>query len=314
MSARSIVVLLAATFAGAASGQNYPNRPVRIIPGQPGGGGYFQMLTIKDILASRLGQAVVLESRAAALMGGILARAQPDGYTLLAAGDTVWFAPLLGKTDYDTLMDFAAVSRLASAPLVLVVHPSLQVNSVRDLIAMAKTKPGALNYSSAAKGSSYHLSGEMFKSMTGVNIVAVPYVGAGPTVTAVISGEVQLTFAPTAVVAQFIKAGKLKALAHTGVKPTPLAPDLTSIAASGLPGYEYATVNALFAPATTPAGIIKRLNQEFGAVLAMDDVKEKFLNFGAEARPSSPEELAAEVKSKYGAIARLIKAAGISGS
>ena len=198
-------------------------------------------------------------------------------------------------------------------PNILVVHPSLPVNSVKELIALAKSKPGVLNYSSAATGSSYHLAGELFKSTAGVDIVRVSYVGAGPTITAVLSGEVQMSFGTSTSVAPLIKAGKLKALAHTGLKPTPLAPNVPTMADSGLSGFEFTSpVNVLFAPVKTPVSIIRRLNQEFVAVLALPEVKEKFLTTGADAVSSTPEEIAAHVKLEYAAVAKLIKNAGIN--
>ena len=312
MKPRLIAALAATLLAGAASAQTYPSKPVIIIPGQPGGGGFTQLQFMRELLTTRLGQPVVLDARPANLMGGTLARAQPDGYTLLAAGDTVWFAPLLAKTDYDTLKDFAPVTGVGIQPLILVVNPAVKANSVKELIALAKARPGTLNYSSAGLGSSYQIAGELFKSMSGTDIVGVPYVGAGPTTQAVVSGEVQMTFAPSATVVQLIQAGKMRALAHTASKPTPLAPDLPAIASSGLAGYEWTTSNSLFAPAKTPAAIIRRLNQDFVWVLDQKEIKDKFITVGAEVNPSTPEELGATVKKKYEQVAKLIKVAGIS--
>ncbi len=308
----AMAALAATLVAGAALAETYPSRPIRIIPGQPGGGAYVQMLLIRDLIAGRLGQPLVMEARPASLIGGFTARAQPDGYTLMAAGTGVWFQPLVQKTDYDMLKDFVAISSLGVSPGILVIHPSLPVNSVRDLIALAKSRPGALNYSSAGTGSSYHLAGELFKSMTGTDIVRVSYVGAGPTIQAVIAGEVQMSFGTSASVAPHIKAGKLKALAHTGPKPTPLAPGLPSMTASGLPGFEITSANAVFAPVKTSSAIIRRWNQELVWALSLPDVKEKYLNVGAEAISSTPEEIAARVRSDYAKVEKLVKAAGIS--
>lgn len=311
--------MAATVIAGAASGQTtstgsgvYPERPIRIIPGQPGGGAYVQMLLIRDTLISRLGQPLVMDARAVNLMGAALAKAQPDGYTLMAAGTSVWFAPLLGKAEYDTLRDFTAIASLGSSPSILVVHPSLPVNSVKELIAHAKSRPGALNYSISGVASSYHLAGELFKSMTGADIVRVNYTGAGPTITAVISGEVQMSFGTSAAVMPHIKSGKVKALAHTGPKPSPLAPNLPSMIASGLPGFQITSTNAIFAPIKTPVPIVRRLSQEFAAALAPEEVKQKFLGVGAEALSSTPEEISARVKADYATVAQLIKTAGIT--
>jgi tripartite-type tricarboxylate transporter receptor subunit TctC len=312
MNARVIITIAATLLAHAAWGQTYPNRPVRLIPGQPGGGAYVQMLLIRDLVASRLGQPLIMDARPAALMGGIAARAPADGYTMMVAGTGVWFQPLLQKTDYDMLNDFVAISTVGASPSILVIHPSLAVNSVKELIALAKSRPGALNYSSAGTGSSYHLAGELFKSMTGADIVRVSYVGAGPTIQAVIAGEVQMSFGTSASVAPHIKAGRLRALAHTGPKPTPLAPGLPSMAASGLPGFEITSANAVFAPVRTPVSIIRRWNQELVWALSQPDVKEKFLNVGAEAGASTPEEITTRLKSDYAKVEKLVKSAGIS--
>ena len=308
MSSLGLMILAAAP----ALSQDYPNRPVRIVTNQPGGGGDIESRIIRETIAGRLGQPVIVENRPGNLIGGIVARALPDGYTLLIAGPTMAFGPLLGKTDYDTLKDFSPISSLGSAPNVLVVHPGLPVNSVKELIALAKAKPGVLNYSTAATGSSYHLAGELFKSLAGVNIVRVPYVGGGPTITAVIGGEVQLSFGTAATVIQHVKSGRLKALAHSDTKPSALAPGVPTMVDSGLPGYQFVSVDFISAPAKTPAAIIKRLNQEIVRALGQPEVKEKLLNSGVEAAASSPEELGTSMKSEYAKVGKLIKDAGIT--
>jgi tripartite-type tricarboxylate transporter receptor subunit TctC len=312
MDARVITVVMAALIANSAAGQSYPSKPIRVIPGNPGGGGYVQMLAIKDLIASRLGQPLIMDARNETVMGGIVARSQPDGYTVMVAGTGVWYAPLIQKTDYDVLNDFVAISSIGESPSVLVVHPSLPVNSVKELIAYAKSKPGMLNYASSGTGSSYHLAAELFKSMAGLNIVRVSYVGAGPTIQAVMGGEVQMAFGTSASVAPNIKSGRLKALAHTGAKPTPLAPGLPSMAASGLPGFEFSSVNAVFVPAKTSPSIVKRWNEELVRALALPDVRERYLGLGAEAESSTPEEITARIKSNYVKIGKLVKSAGIT--
>ena len=316
MNARLMVTMAAMLLAGAASGptwgQAYPSKPVRAIPGSPGGLTDLLMQIIREPMSSRLGQPVIVDYRPATLMGGLVAHSQPDGYTLLVAGASVWFGPLLEKTDYDTLKDFVGVSSMTISPALLVVNPSLPVNSVKELIAYAKARPGALNYSSGANGSSYHLGGELFKTMAGVDIVRVNYTGAGPILQAVLSGETQMTFSTSAPAIPLIKAGKLKALAHTSLKPTALAPDLPSMASAGLPGFSVTSASGMFVPVKTPDAIVRRLNQELVWALSLEDVRQKLLALGVEADPSTPEEFAVRVKSDYANVEKLLKGTGIT--
>ena len=296
-----------------AFGQAYPEKPIHVIPGQPGGGTYVQFLAIRDALSSRLGQPIIMDATPGNLMGGRLARAQPDGYTIMSGGASVLYGPLLeNKIDYNTLTDFVSVATLGNSPSILVINPSLPVSSVKELIAYAKAKPGVLNYSSSGVGSSYHITAELFKSMAGVDIVGVNYGGAGPVVQAVVSGEVQMTFGTSPSVSQIIKSGRLKALAHTGAKPTPLAPGLPSMAASGVPGFELSSTIIVFAPIKTPDGIVRRLNQEINLALAREDVKTVFMNTGADPLPSTPEESAARVRKSYTDVEKLLKGAGVN--
>ncbi len=310
----AIWILLAAMMilvANTAHTQDYPNKPIRIVTSLPGGSGDFLARLIAQGISGSLGQQVIVDNRPGQLTGGIVAKAQPDGYTLLSAGSTMAFAPLLGPTTYDTIKDFSPITRLGTAANVLVVHPSVPANSVKELIALAKAKPGELNYATAGTGSSYHLAGELFKSMAGVNIVRIPYASGGPAIIGLIGGQTQMSFGTAVAVAPHVKSGKLRALGVTSAKPTALAPGLPTIAASGLPGYEIVAVDFALAPAKTPASIIKRLNQEIARLLNQADIKEKIFNLGEEADPSSPEELAASMKSEMAKIAKLIKDAGI---
>lgn len=295
------------------SGQAYPNKPIRVVASAPGGGNDLASRLLAQSLTNRLGQQVVIDGRASGVVPGeIVARATPDGYTLLYFGSTVWLLPLMiSNAPYDPLKDFSWVTLAIMSPNVLVVHPSTAIKSVKDLIALAKVKPGELNYSSASTGTSNHLAAELFKSMTGVNIVRVPYKGAGPALNAVLAGEVHLMFPSAGAVIPLEKAGKLRALAVTTVQPSALMPGLPTVAASGLPGYESAALTGVFAPAKTPVPIVRRLNQEIVQILNQPDVKEKLFNTGVEVVGSSPERFETMMKSEMAKMGNVIKEAGI---
>ena len=297
---------------GTVSGQDYPNRPIRMVTAAVGGGADFVARIIAQGLTDGFGQQVIVENRTAGIVQGeIVAKGPPDGYTLLAATGAFWTFPLMQAVPYDPIRDFAPVSLTVSAPSVLVVHPGVAANSVKELIALAKAKPGALNYASGPSGSSNHLSSELFKSMAGANIVRIAYKGSGPGVVAVMAGEAQMIITSPNTVAPHVKAGKLRALGVTSAKPSALVPNLPTIAASGLPGYEFVSIDAVFAPAKTPASTIKRLNQEIVRVLNRADIKEKFLNAGIETVGSSPEELGVSIKAEMARLGKVIKDAGI---
>jgi tripartite-type tricarboxylate transporter receptor subunit TctC len=291
--------------------QNYPNRPVRIVAPPAGGGSDFVARFIAQGISGPLGQPVIIENRGAAQTGGIVSKAQPDGYTVLLAGSSIWVTPLLQKTAYDALKDFAPITIAERSPNILVVHPSVAVTSVRELIALAKAKPGELNYASSGNGTSAHLAAELFKAMAGVNILHVPYKGTAPALSDLIGGQVQLMFSSTPPLAPHIKSGKLRALAVSTPEPSALAPSLPTIAASGLPGYESVPVTGIFVPAGTPAPVIARLNQEIARFLKTPESRDKFLSIGSEAVGSAPEELAARMKADTVRLTKLIKDGGI---
>jgi tripartite-type tricarboxylate transporter receptor subunit TctC len=206
--------------------------------------------------------------------------------------------------------DFAGISIITREPGVLVVHPAVAANSVKELIALAKARPGTLNYVSTGSGSSNHLAGELFKAMAGIDIVHVPYKGTGPAINDLLAGQVQLRFGSTAAVMPHVKTGRLRALAVTSIEPAALFPDLPTIAAT-LPGYESIGMVGAFVPVNTPAAIIRRLNEETVGVLHQIDIKQKFLNAGAEAVGSSPEDLMNKMKSEIEKMDKLIKDVGI---
>lgn len=297
--------------AGVASGQNYPNKPVRIIGAQPGGGADLVARIIAQGISGPLGQQVIVENRPARLIGEIVAKATPDGYTLLLASSTFLFAPLFEETKYDAAKDFSPISLLAKAPNVIVVHPSLPVKSVKELIALAKGKPGVLNYGSGGTGSSLHLAAELFKQMAGVDITRISYKGTGPAIIDLLGGQVHTVFGTAQSVMPHISSGRLRALAVSSLQPSVLTPGLPTVAASGVPGYEMEAIYAVVAPANTPAPIVKQLNQVIVRFLGQPSLKERFLNTGIEAVPSSPEELATKMKSEIAKIGKLIKDAGI---
>ena len=297
--------------AGVVSGQDYPNKPIRIVTGPAGGGSDFTARQIAQRITTTLGQPVVIDNRSGVTQGEVVSKAPPDGYTLFVAGSNVWIDPLLQKTPYDTVRDFSPITLAVTSPNILVIHPSLPVKSVKDLIALAKARPGELNYAANAPGSSAHLAGELFKAMAGVNIVAVPYKGGGPAVIGLLGGQVQLMFATSASVTPHIRSGRVRALAITSGELSALLPGLPTVAASGVPGYEMMGKTGMFAPVKTPAAIIKRLNQEIVRALNLPDVKEKFYNAGVEVVGSSPEKFAATVRSDIDKLGKLIKDTGI---
>ena len=297
--------------AGVVSGQDFPSKPVRIVTSLAGGGNDFKARLIAQGIAEPLGQPVVVDSRPSNVTGELTMKALPDGYTLLVEAGSLWFTSLLQKTPYDVLRDFAPVTTAIASPTILVVHPGLPVNSVKDLIALAKAKPGALNYGSAGHASTPHLATELFKYLTGINVVHIPYKGAGPAVIDLVGGQIQMMIGTAPSVMPNIKGGKLRALAVTSLQPSALAPGLPTIAASGLPGYEFVSINGVFGVAKTPDAIIKRLNQEIVRTLNQADVKEKLLNAGTEVLTMSPEEFTAKLKSELAKWGKLIKDVGI---
>ena len=309
--AATFSIALLAMVAGAACGQDYPNRPIRIVTSSPGSGSDGVARLIAQGITGPLGQPVIVENRPSALTGDFAMKALPDGYTLLVEGNSFWLAPLIQKTPYDVLRDFSPITVALLRPNVLVAHPSVPANSIKELIALAKAKPGQLNYGSSGTASSEQIAMEMLKFMAGgINIVHVPYKGVVPAVTAVIAGEVQLVIASPALVGPHLKGGKLKAYGVTTPTPFALLPNVPAIA-SVLPGYEQTTRTGLFASGKPPQAIIKRLHQEAVRVVNSADTREKFTNMGVEPVGNTPEEFVAVIKSDVAKIGKVIKDAGI---
>jgi tripartite-type tricarboxylate transporter receptor subunit TctC len=299
--------------AGVVSGQEYPNRPIRMVGSLPGGGSDLVMRLIEPALRNSLSQPVIIDNRSSILLGDIGSQAPPDGYTLIVVGSSFMTGHLLRETSWDPVRDFLPVTLADAGPSVLIAHPSLPIESVKDLIALAKARPGKLNYAGGAPGSSAHLAAELFKGMVGVNMVGVLYKDQGPGMMSVIAGETQVMFKDSGGVAPQIKSGKVRALAVTSAQPSPLFPGLTTLADAGVPGYEALAVDAIVVPAKTPATIINRLNQEIVRALSQADVKERLFNSGVVVVGSSPEELGKFIKSEVAKWGKVIKDADIHG-
>ena len=305
--------LAAAPMAGA---QAYPAKPIRIVvPFPPGGATDILARAVAQKLTDAWGQAVVVDNRPGA--GGnigseIVAKAAPDGYTLEmgTVGTHAINASLYAKMPYDHVKDFAPVILVAGVPNVLVVNPTLPVNSVQELIAYAKANPGKLNFASSGSGTSIHLAGELFKVMAGVQMTHIPYKGSAPALQDLIGGQVQLMFDNLPPSLPHIKAGKLRALAVTSATRSSALPDTPTIAESGLPGFEASSWFGVLAPAGTPPAIIARLNAEIGAWLASAEAKEKMLALGANIGGGSPEDFARHIAAETAKWQKVVKASG----
>ena len=292
---------LAALTASFACAQPYPDKPVRLIVPYPAGGPndiIGRMVALK--LSATLGQQIIVDNRAGA--GGnigtdLVAKATPDGYTLLSGGmGSLVMNPALEKVPYDPVHDFAPVILVASAPNVLVVHPSLPVKSVKELIALARAHPGVLNYGSGGVGTTPHLSGALFNVLAHVNIVHVPYKGNAPALTDLLGGQVQLAFLGIPPVAPYVAAGKLRALAVTSAHRSQALPQVPTIAESGVPGYELSPWYGVLAPAGTPASIVVRLNTAIAQAMHTPDMIQKLKMIGAEVETTTPEAFGARIQ------------------
>ncbi len=308
-------MLLATTASLHVVAADFPDKPIRlVVPSAPAGSADFFSRLIMVPLGQGLGQTVVVENKAGAsgtIGADIVAKSAPDGYTLLMAQSTsVAIAPhLYKKVGYDTLKDFIPVTLVARVPNILVVHPSVPVNTVAELIAYAKSKPGTLNFGSSGSGAPSHLAGEMFKGAAGVDMVHVAYKGAGPAVNALAANQVQVMFAPIVAVLPQVKAGRMKAIALTSADASPATPGLPTIGQT-LPGYEISSWFGIFAPAKTPPAVIDRLYQETAKVLKMADIRERFAREGAEPVGNTPVEFAAFVRSEFMRFEKVVKDSG----
>ena len=301
---------------GAEPPTQYPTRPVRFILGFPPGGASDAVARIlAQPLQGRLGQQVIIDNRPGAggnIAGEIAARSAPDGYTWFLGNNAILATnqALFSKMPFDATRDFATVVLVATQPSVLVVHPSLPVKSVRELIALAKARPGELNYASTGTGTAGHLVGELFKGLAQVSYVHIPYKGGGPAVIDLVSGQVQFMFATAASVMQHVRSGRLRALAVTSGKRSPSLPELPTIAETGLKGFEAITWHGVVVPAATPAPIIGKINAEFNAVLGMPETRERLSSQGVEPRGGTPAEFASFLRSEIPKWTKVVRDSG----
>ena len=298
-----------------AQAQAYPNKPVKlVVPYPPGGPTDIVARVVAQHLSEQTGQTFVVENRAGAggnLGAEAVARSPADGYTLLVATTAHAINMSIFKTlNYDVQRDFAPVSLLTQGPLVLVANPAFPAKTVAEVIAQAKAKPGQLNYASSGNGQSTHLSAELFNTMAGVKLNHIPYKGSAPALTDVIAGQVPLMFDTMLSSMPFVKAGKLKAVAVTSPQRSPAAPDVPTVAESGLPGYEVFAWNGLLAPVGTPPAVIARLSEEMKKVLGLPEVRDKFAVQGFAATFTTPEQTVGFVRGEVDKWTKAVKASG----
>ena len=310
-----VVIVACAISAPGAWAQAYPVKPVRVvIPWPPGGSNDVVGRLVLQKLAQTMGQQFVVDNRAGAagsIGAEVVAKSPPDGYTLMVHSTThLGNGTLYRNLPYDVVKDFAAVGLLSAQPGVLTVHPSLPAKSVREFITLAKSRPGQILYSSSGNGSAPHLSMALFVSMSGIDIVHVPYKGGVPQVTALVSGETQASLATISTVIAHIRNDKLRPLGVSSSKPSKTLPGIPTIAEAGVPGYEMAPWIGVFAPAGTPKAIIGRLNAELNKALAQPDIVQKLEAQALDPWPSTPEEFSAKLKTDFDKYAKLIKLSG----
>jgi len=303
------------TFSGALPAQGYPAKSIRVVvPYAPGGATDLTARLVGQKMQEAMKQNVLVDNRpgAGGVIGAdIVAKAAPDGYTvLIAVPAEIAILPHLQKMPYNVARDLAPVSLAAVTPLILVVHPSLPVRSVKELIAFARARPGQLTYASAGTGGVQHLSGELLKITMKLDMAHVPYKGAGPVMPDLIGGHVPMFFSGMPPAMPHVKAGKLRALAVTTTRRSPAAPDVPTMAEAGVPGFDISNWFAYFVPSGTRAEVIVRLNSEVNRGLKQPDVREKLANVGAETVGTSPEDLAKFVRSESEKFARLVKLSG----
>ncbi len=262
-------------------------------------------------ISGPLNQQLVVDNRPTILIADMVAKAPADGYTLLVSGSAHWMSPLVDKTNYDPINDFASITLLDKAPSILVVHPSMPVRSVTQLIGLAKSRPGELNFAVAAPGSSAFLSAILFSHLAGVKVTRIPYKGTGQALASVLGGETHALFSSAGAVADFVKTGRLRVLAVGSAQVSALAPGVPTLMSSGVPGFVSETMHALFAPAKTPQPIVALLNQEVTRYLRSAEAKSIFFKYGIEPVPSTPDEMTATMKSEIARLGPVLKAAGI---
>lgn len=310
------IVVLAIVFATGVAAQDYPSRPVQlIVPWPPGGGGDIVGRFFAQRLSDMWGKPVVVDNRGGA--GGNIgaqagAKAAPDGYTLTLAVNSVTInQTLYPNIRFDVTRDFAPISMLATAPMAVVVHPSVPAKSIRELIVLAKEKPGTLNHGTPGVGAPQHLAAELFLSMTATNITHVPYRGTAPSLQGLLAGDIQVMFATLGTVESYIKAGSMRPLAVTEAKRSPVYPNLPTVAEAGVPSYQANIWYALVAPDKTPDAIIRKINADLQTILAKPDANAKLESMGFQPAPGSPAELQKTIVSDVEKWAAIIKRLGL---
>jgi len=310
------VFFIAVAFPGGAAAQAWPEKPVRFVVGfTPGGPSDILARALGQKLAELWAQQVVIENRPGAggnIAAELVAKSAPDGTTWLLGNNSILATnqSLYAKLGYDPVKDFAPVALVAIQPNILVVNPNVPASSVKELIVLAKAKPGELNYASSGSGAAAHLAGELFKAMTGVDMVHVPYKGAQPALTDVIAGQAQLMFATSASVIPYIKAGRLRALAVTTAQRSASVPELPTVSEAGVPGFEAITWHGVVVPAATPRPLVERLNADIVKVLRMRDLRERLESLGAELAPGTPQDFADYIAREIPKWAKVVKDSG----
>jgi tripartite-type tricarboxylate transporter receptor subunit TctC len=309
------VLALAVFAASAAHAQTYPTKPVRLVVGfTPGGGVDINARLLAADLGKSLGQQVIVDNRPGAgtnIANEYVARAAPDGYTLLMNTAAIAInMSLYKKVNFDAIKDFTPISLFSESPNILVVHPSLPVRNVKDLIALAKAKPGAMNFSSAGSGTTQHLSGELFKLKSGIDVVHVPYKGSAPSLTALLGGEVEMTFANIPAISSHVKAGRLRPLASTGLKRAAQMPNVATMKESGVSGVEVVVWYGVLAPAQTPRDIVNTLAAAIAKAARSSEMRQRLLDQGAEPVGNTPEEFAKILREEVKRWAQVVRVSG----
>ena len=303
---------VAACYAGLANAQDFPNKPIRIITSSTGSSTDVVARMIAQGLSVRVGQPAIIDNRGGGfIQAELVLKAPADGYTMVIAAGGLWIAPLLQKAPYDPVKDFAPISLVTITPNVLFVHPSIAVTSVKELIALAKAKPGQLNYASGGTGGTSHLAGELFNVIAGTRVVRVPYKSGSQQLFDLLNGQVQMQFNTLDGYQDYIKTGRLRAIAVGSTKPTPLLPGVPTLATT-LPGFESTVSLGMFAPAKTPAPVIARVNREVVGFLNSDEARARLLAIAVEPVGSSPEGLASAVAAEIKRFGKLISDLGIT--
>ena len=295
----------------AALAQDYPARPIRLVTSAVGGAGDVVSRTIAQAISGPLGQPVVVDNRGALPGIEAVARARPDGYTLLLTSNIFWLLPLLNKVSFDPLKDFTHIALTVTTPNVIVVHPSLPAKGVRELVALARARPGELNFAGGSTGTASHLAGEMFRLSAGVNMVFVPYKGAGPALNDAIAGHVHVLFSNLAASGPHVAAHRLRALAVTSARPSLLAPELPTVASAGLTDYESEAIYGVFGPVGLPASAANRIQQEVMRALQQPDVRDRFGAMKSQIVGGTGAELHGRIAGETKRMTRVIAQAGI---